>query len=224
MPNLAFYLLIAIGGIIVLVMIAAGLFGEKLKRFGFHISFVDGIKADIETHIPTSKTSKDEIEGFRKKLDEMGSKLLELENKNFLGYYHIIVKSSSKCLDVYGGSKDDGANVQQWALHGGDNQQWMLVRTDDSHHFIFAKHSGKCLDVYGGSKDDGANVQQWVFHGGDNQQWELRQTNDGNYHLIAKHSGKCLDVYGGSWDDGANVQQWILHGGDNQKWELRAVK
>lgn len=136
-------------------------------------------------------------------------------------YYFIRAKHSGKALDVSGVSSDNGANIHQWALHGGDNQQWKFESAGDGYYFVKAKHSGKVVDVSGPSTDDGANVHQWSFHGGTNQQWKLQDAGDGHYYFVAKHSGKALDVSSQpNTGDGANVHQWSIHGGDNQKWKL----
>lgn len=46
---------------------------------------------------------------------------------NFSGRtVHIVSKNSGKCLDVAGVDKNNGANVQQWDCHSGDNQRWQL--------------------------------------------------------------------------------------------------
>ncbi|WP_157930561.1 RICIN domain-containing protein, partial [Glycomyces xiaoerkulensis] len=34
--------------------------------------------------------------------------------------------ASGLCLDVSGASTDNGALVQLWTCHGGDNQRWNL--------------------------------------------------------------------------------------------------
>jgi len=42
------------------------------------------------------------------------------------GYYRLTAKHSGRCLDVAGVSTSNGANVQQWECHGGDNQKWKI--------------------------------------------------------------------------------------------------
>ncbi|MBM7770271.1 hypothetical protein JOD54_000475 [Actinokineospora baliensis] len=132
--------------------------------------------------------------------------------------------SSDKCLDVDGGSLEDGANVIQWSCHGGTNQLWQLVLVESNDIYqISSAASGKCLDVDGASTDDGANVIQWECHGDLNQQWRLIAGPGSTYELQAVHSGKCLDITGGDTEDGANVIQWECHGGDNQQWSVTNV-
>ena len=82
-----------------------------------------------------------------------------------------MVQHSGKVLDVTGGSTDDGAVIQQWPWHGGDNQRFFIEPLGDGYVRVVAKHSGKVLDVTGGSADNGALIIQWPWHGGNNQRW-----------------------------------------------------
>ncbi|HPE63488.1 MAG TPA: RICIN domain-containing protein [Methanothrix sp.] len=47
------------------------------------------------------------------------------------GYCKIISKYSDRCLEVAGGSKDGGANVQQYDYLGYDYQRWKLVKSSE---------------------------------------------------------------------------------------------
>ena len=132
----------------------------------------------------------------------------------------LVASHSQKCLDVNGGSLDDGASILQWQCHGGQNQQWRLEVAAEGYSRIVSRASGKCLDVNGGSLDDGASILQWQCHGGQNQQWRLEVAADGYSRIVSRASGKCLDVNGGSLDDGASIIQWQCHGGANQNWRL----
>lgn len=41
--------------------------------------------------------------------------------------FNLSFQHSKKCLDVKDGSLADGGRVQQWACHGGENQDWYLL-------------------------------------------------------------------------------------------------
>ena len=84
-----------------------------------------------------------------------------------------VASHSQKCLDVNGGSLDDGASIIQWQCHGGANQQWRLEAVTGGYQLV-ARHGGKCLDVRGESTNDGGSILQWSCHGGANQTWLLR--------------------------------------------------
>lgn len=167
--------------------------------------------------------SDTEVKHFQSLLGAKARRLFKAKKKDFVGTFHILAKHSRKALDVSDWRKDDTANVFQYSFHGGENQQWTIVKADEGYYFIFAKHSGKCLDVAGASKNDSANVFQYSFHGGDNQQWEFKEAEDGFFHIINKHSHKALDVEGWKHEDCINVQQYELHGGDNQKWKIEPI-
>jgi len=139
-------------------------------------------------------------------------------------YYQIASKSSGKCLEVKGRSKNNGANVQQWQWHGGDNQWWKFVPLNGGYYRIECKNSGKCLDVEGRSNKSGANVQQFQWNGGNNQQWKAIYVGNGYYKIVSKNSGKCLDVKWGGNNNGVNVWQWDDVGSDAQRWKLIPIR
>ncbi|GGM07067.1 RICIN domain-containing protein [Dactylosporangium sucinum] len=80
----------------------------------------------------------------------------------------------NRCLDVNGGSKDNGAQIVQWDCHGGPNQQWRLQRDGDGYRLV-SVNSGKCIGVDGGRTDPGAEARQWDCDGSPNQRWVVQQ-------------------------------------------------
>jgi uncharacterized repeat protein (TIGR02543 family) len=102
-----------------------------------------------------------------------------VKTENNVPYWVIKNNYSGKVLDVNGTSA--GANVQQYAYHGGDNQLWTLKMAGDGYFYICSK-LGNCtsldssslvLDLWGYSTDNGTNITISGYHGGDNQQWYL---------------------------------------------------
>lgn len=142
------------------------------------------------------------------------------EQANSGSYNRLVAKHSGRCMDVYGGSRDNGAAIIQWDCHNGDNQAWSLVPVGGDYYKLVAAHSGKCLDVYGASRDNGARLIQSDCHGGDNQLFRRDQFGS-YYRLQAKHSNRCVDVYGAQRDNGVQLIQWDCHGGDNQLWTIQ---
>ena len=93
-------------------------------------------------------------------------------------YWVIRNNYSGKVLDAAVGTGIDGgnngANIQQWAYHGGDNQKWTLQMAGDGYFYIRSKlDPNLVLDLLYGSTDNGTNIQLCSFHGGENQQWYL---------------------------------------------------
>ena len=78
----------------------------------------------------------------------------------------------NRCLDVNGGSKDNGAQVLQWDCHGGPNQQWRLQRDGDGFRLV-SLNSGRCIGVDSGSPAPGAAARQWDCDNSANQRWQL---------------------------------------------------
>ena len=102
-----------------------------------------------------------------------------VKTENNVPYWTIRNNYSGKVLDVDGTAA--GANVQQYAYHGGDNQLWTLKMAGDGYFYICSK-LGNCtsldssslvLDLWGYSTDNGTNITISGYHGGDNQQWSL---------------------------------------------------
>ena len=102
-----------------------------------------------------------------------------VKTENDVPYWTIRNNYSGKVLDVNGTAA--GANVQQYAYHGGDNQLWTLKMAGDGYFYISSK-LGNCtsldssslvLDLWGYSTDNGTNITISGYHGGDNQQWYL---------------------------------------------------
>lgn len=124
----------------------------------------------------------------------------------------------NQVIDVSGRYLHNGADVNIWSRHDGDNQKFTLRPNGDGTYRIQAEHSGKVLDVSGYGTDNGSNIHQWDWHGGDNQRWYVEHLGDGEYKIESKHSGKVLDCRGG--EEGDTVHQWGWHGGDNQRWRL----
>ena len=102
-----------------------------------------------------------------------------VKSENGVPYWVIKNNYSGKVLDVSGTSA--GANVQQYAYHGGDNQLWTLKIAGNGYFYICSK-LGNCtsldssslvLDLWGYSTDNGTNITISGYHGGDNQQWYL---------------------------------------------------
>jgi hypothetical protein len=140
-------------------------------------------------------------------------------------YFKIVAKHSGKCLDVPGGNLNNGAKIQQWDCHGGDNQAFLFVPAGNGTFGIFSKYTGKVLDVEGWSHDNGANILQWTWHGGENQRWRLVPADcAGTYYLVSEHSGLVMDILFGDQGNGAQLIQHALWGGAMQQFSILPVK
>ncbi|PZG09970.1 hypothetical protein C1I95_28450, partial [Micromonospora craterilacus] len=80
----------------------------------------------------------------------------------------------NQCLDVEGGSGDDGARLQQFGCHGQGNQQWRLHPVGDGTTLLVAVHSGKCAQVHDGAAGAGDDITQAPCDGNPAQRWTLQ--------------------------------------------------
>ncbi len=91
------------------------------------------------------------------------------------GWFKLVAKVTSKCLDVNGAASWDGANVQQWNDNSTDAQRWAFIPmgagqvsgavVTPGEYFVTAKHSSKVLGVANASTDDAATMSQQDFDG-----------------------------------------------------------
>ncbi|MEU1246319.1 RICIN domain-containing protein [Micromonospora arida] len=78
-----------------------------------------------------------------------------------------------QCLDVEGGSRDDGARLLQFPCHGGANQQWRFGGTDTSAVLLIAAHSNKCAQADDDANEAGDDIRQRQCDGRPAQQWTV---------------------------------------------------
>lgn len=144
------------------------------------------------------------------------------------GTYFIVARHSGKVLDVAGASTANGAIIQQWTEHGGQNQQFTFKRQADGTYRILAKHSGKCMYLPDGSSADGVEIQQYdcmdeTYGHSAYQKFWVDPVGDG-YVKIRTAMGKVIDIAGVATNDGAKLHQWEYVGGQNQQFKLERVE
>ncbi len=132
-------------------------------------------------------------------------------------------KLSGLCLDVQGGSKQDGAAVIQTKCNDSVSQNWQASAYNGFYQIV-DQNSGKCLSIQGDPAIWGSKIVQSECGGGDNQLWELKQSGE-YYQIINKQSHKCVDIDAFSKKDGLQMQQWECGTGniDNQLWGIKIV-
>ncbi|MCH7229256.1 family 43 glycosylhydrolase [Glycomyces sp. L485] len=135
-------------------------------------------------------------------------------------WYSITSAHSDLALDIDGASTAPGAELIQWNVGTGSNQQFRFVDAGDGYYRIEARHSGHVLDVYEWNPDNGATIAQWTDLGGTNQQWSVTEHDDGSYSFINRFSDKALDLWNGSTEPGARISQYTYTGGTTQRWNL----
>lgn len=125
-------------------------------------------------------------------------------------------------VDVKGGSKKNGANVQLYEANGTGAQEWSF-HTDKDGYIIKNKKSGLVLDVAGAKTANGTNVQQYVQNGTAAQRWYVDWVNKqkGQARLRSALAGNfVLDVRCSHSTNGTNLQIYKSNGTDAQIWNL----
>jgi len=138
--------------------------------------------------------------------------------------YLIRAKQSGRCLDVYGGSSADGANIVQWSCHSGNNQRWALTLLNDGYYEVKSVLSGKCMEVAGASTSNGTGVNQSTCTRANNQRWKFEVLTGGGNRVTAKHSGKVLDVTPDANLNGQKLRQWDWVNATNQRFNLQRLE
>ncbi|WP_044259327.1 RICIN domain-containing protein [Bifidobacterium tsurumiense] len=135
------------------------------------------------------------------------------------GTYQIVsALKSSAVLDVAGGSKFDGGNVQLYSSNGSGAQSWKVTHDANGYITLTNVGSGKVLDIAGGSKSNGANVQQYSSNGSWAQKW-IAVKDGSRVKLVSGLDGSIvLDVAGANSSNGANVQIYGSNNSAAQRW------
>ncbi|MEV0383175.1 pectinesterase family protein [Nonomuraea sp. NPDC050643] len=136
------------------------------------------------------------------------------------GVYQLKVARSGMCLDVVGGSVDNGALMQQWGCSGASWQQFSLVSAGSGIYTVRNVNSGRCLDVPNGAATSGLRLQQWGCGDGTkvNQHWRFVASGSGTYQVVNVASGLCLSDEGASTSSGAAIIQETCTANTNKQW------
>ena len=134
--------------------------------------------------------------------------------------------NKSKVLDIAGGSKANGGNVQIYQGNGTKAQQFKLSYDKKTGYYTITNvQSGRVLDVSGGKAANGRNVQQYSSNGTLAQRWVITGSASKGYTIAsAVNRSYVLDVAGAANRNGANVQVYKSNGSKAQKFAFNAVK
>lgn len=126
-------------------------------------------------------------------------------------------------LNVSGGKKVSGTNVQVYAATATAAEKWKLVSAGGGYYYIKSTLGNFYLNVQGGKKASGTNVQIYTVNKASTaQKWQLIRVGTGNHHYIKSALGNFyLGVAGGNGTSGANVRIFTANQASAaQKWLL----
>ncbi|MCA0351447.1 MAG: RICIN domain-containing protein [Chloroflexi bacterium] len=129
---------------------------------------------------------------------------------------------TGKCMNVYGGSQNNGADIIQWPCNNDANEQFDFVYDGGTHNgydtFQIKTYSGqigKCLDIYNDSDAVGARIVQWGCHSGNNQRWIFKYKGS-SYSIVSVKSNLCLQPSQGSSADAIRILQVSCNNWENK--------
>ena len=127
------------------------------------------------------------------------------------GTYFIKNMYSQKYVDLEGPSTSEGAYIQQWTAHEGNQAKWIFDYVDNGYYTIQSVYSSKYVAVSGGSTASGVAIIQTATIS-DAAKWKILKTYSGNYKLIPKSAeseGRVLSLPSASTSDGLNLRQKV---------------
>ena len=143
------------------------------------------------------------------------------ETANTPTVYTVVNRNSGKCLDLAGSSTADGANIQQWACTGGNNQRWRLEDMGDDTNRLVNVATGKVADVANCASADGTDIRQWTWLNNTCQRFRLILIAGGGWvRLQNAATGKVADVANCGTADGTDVRLWTWLNNNCQQWQL----
>lgn len=135
-------------------------------------------------------------------------------------YYIASAADGRQVLDIAGGNRSNGANVQLYRRNGTKAQQFLLTYHPEGYYSIHSVLSGRLLEVQYGSRGRGANVDVYEGNETDAQRWVLKKTGDGFFHLYNVGSDLYLNLAGGNTANGTNAEVNQKSAGMAQKFRL----
>jgi hypothetical protein len=64
-----------------------------------------------------------------------------------IGVYLLVNNVSGKCVEVEGGSRNEGARIQQWACGTPDHRRWTARDLGNGYVMYANRNSGQCLNA-----------------------------------------------------------------------------
>jgi len=116
----------------------------------------------------------------------------------------------TKCLDVSGGSTENGSNIVLWDCNGAPSQGWVVMADGTIRS---AMDLTKCL--YAPNTDIGTQLQIWDCNGAPSQGWVPMPDNTIRY---TADTNLCVDLWTHNILNGNRVNIYTCNGGLNQVW------
>ena len=142
------------------------------------------------------------------------------------GRYIVVNRNSGLVLEVPGGSRSNGTQLDQAVYTGASYQQWDIYQLastfggDYSYYALVAAHDGTTANLNAYSYDNGGSIIQWGTGADVNEHWYFEYAGNGYFKIHNRWSTKVMGVLGGSTSSGAQIVQWDDTGSPDQQWRL----
>ena len=157
---------------------------------------------------------------YRQKIDYLAA-----QHANDLADGGYIIRTGlngAYCLDVPGGSTDNGVKIQLYVSNGTSAQQWVVAGDKQGYKTIKNVRSDKVLDVEGGDRSKAARIQQYRSNGTYAQKWIPIKSSSGSFKLVsALDMNLVLDLSSGQVSNGNQIQLYTGNGTEAQSWNFR---
>ena len=109
-------------------------------------------------------------------------------------------------MDIEGPSTAEGAYIQQWSYHDGNQARWRISYENSGYYSIQSVYSNKYVAVNNFSTVDGAAIIQTATLS-DACKWKILVTSNGNYKFVSKLSEKVISLPTQTTDNGTDLKQ-----------------
>lgn len=139
-------------------------------------------------------------------------------------YVIVSALNGNKVLDVTGGSRNNGAQVQLYAFNNTNAQKWRVSHDEKGYVVITNLGSGKVLDIAGAREANGTKIQQYQSNNTLAQKWIAKKTSDGKIQLVSALDGTMtLDIAGAKTNNGTKVQLYKGNNSNAQKFVFKSL-
>lgn len=144
------------------------------------------------------------------------------------GTYYIQNVGTGRYIDVEGPSTAEGAIIQQWDLHAGNQARWVIARQTDGYYTIKSLYSNKYIGVEDSSIYNNAAIKQYASNASVGTRWGFSVSATGNYIITSKATGtydRVLSVPLDSNSNGTDLVQYTYSDDSNYRdeWDFQRI-
>lgn len=144
------------------------------------------------------------------------------------GTYYIQNVGTGRYIDIEGPSTAEGAIIQQWDLHAGNQARWFIARQTDGYYTIKSLYSNKYIGVEDSSIYNNAAIKQYASNASAGTRWGFSVSAAGNYIITSKATGtyeRVLSVPLDSNANGTNLVQYTYSDDSDYRdeWEFKRL-